>query len=43
MSASITINPSEIQQQISQAHTISSSKLRSIAQKAEGLATAVKK
>ena len=42
MSASITINPYEIQQ-ISQAHTISSSKLRSLAQKAEGLATAVEK
>lgn len=35
MSASITINPYEIQQ-ISQAHTISSSKLRALAQKAEG-------
>lgn len=42
MSGSITINPYEIQQ-ISQAHTISSSKLRLLAQKAEGLATAVEK
>jgi len=40
MSAAITINPYEIRQ-ISQPHTVSQSKLRSIAQNTEALATAV--